>query len=356
MHFKDIEINNFRGFDHIKIEDFGQINLFVGKNNSGKTSVLESIFLLAGCNAILGFRINKFRDNQVEESTIEQTAKSIFYNLNENQLPEIKTKFNEKGKYNKHEVVERKLEIKPHYKTHFNTKELLSSNANNKIIDGLTFTGKLENGKTFENHFPSNSNGNQINNAIILPINFIHTRNSTELSSVDNGDLEELFKKRQEKKVVEFLNKIDDKIQGFQFIGNKLYFDLKDVEERVPISIVGDGVRKILTYLSSIFGGQRDKIILIDEIENGLHYTAHKTLWKGIIEACRFNNAQIFVTTHSLESLKYLNEVLQENGYIDFQEKVRCYDLVKTKLKGFQAYKYSYEGFSHALEMETEIR
>jgi hypothetical protein len=42
---KDIEISNFRCFEHTKIEGFERVNLIGGKNNSGKTALLEAIFL-----------------------------------------------------------------------------------------------------------------------------------------------------------------------------------------------------------------------------------------------------------------------------------------------------------------------
>lgn len=364
MQFKNIEINNFRGFDHLKIEDFGQINLFVGKNNAGKSSVLESIFLLAGCtNAELGYRINLFRDAIVIDNnhSPEQGFKAIFHNLDENQYVIIKTVITEKTNYNSkstgnlsRKVVERRLEIKPHYKTHFDNQELLTNNSGKRVVDGLIFSSKLDNGKNYESKFVVESNGGEIQaeSKYILPVHFNHSRSSENSSRLA---IEELFKKRKEQKVVEFLSKIDDRIRGFQFIGNKLYFDLEGIEERVPISVVGDGIRKTLTILSSIWGGEKDTIILIDEIETGLHYTAHKTLWKGIIEACRMSNAQIFATTHSAESIKYLAEILAEEGYQDFQEKVRCYRLSNSP-KGFRASKFTYETLQAIVEDEYEIR
>lgn len=46
--FKDITIKNFRGFDLLEINGFAKINLFVGANNVGKTSILEALFMLSG--------------------------------------------------------------------------------------------------------------------------------------------------------------------------------------------------------------------------------------------------------------------------------------------------------------------
>lgn len=50
--FKNIEIKNFRGIDHLAIDDFSRVNVFLGQNGSGKTSILEAILMLAGMYSI----------------------------------------------------------------------------------------------------------------------------------------------------------------------------------------------------------------------------------------------------------------------------------------------------------------
>ena len=63
MVFNEVEINNFRGIKHLVLSDLRQINLLVGKNNCGKSTVLDGIFLLSGfSNPLLNLRINQFRD------------------------------------------------------------------------------------------------------------------------------------------------------------------------------------------------------------------------------------------------------------------------------------------------------
>ena len=60
--FSSIKIENFRGIKKIKVEDLKQFNLFVGKNNCGKTTLLESIFYIIGpTNSLLPLNTNTFR-------------------------------------------------------------------------------------------------------------------------------------------------------------------------------------------------------------------------------------------------------------------------------------------------------
>jgi AAA15 family ATPase/GTPase len=343
MHFKDIEINNFRGFDYLKIEDFGQINLFVGKNNSGKTSVLEAFaFLSTPHNIQIASSINEWvRDFSVKKI-------SDYFNFFHNQSIENEPTINA-SLVNKTISQSRVLKL--------------------SISDILTFDlGGFPTNSTFSAKYKINKESFELktifeNGAIpkyesnLKKETIINTQIIAGKQPFQNlfffvGRLREIKNTSQ---LVTVLKKIEPRLLDIEVVDGKVLLNLDGIDKLLPINFNGDGIQKIATIIAAIFW-IKDGILFIDEIENGLHYTAHKTLWKGIIDACKVANVQIFATTHSLESLKYLNEVLQEKEYIDFQEKVRCYDLVKTKLKGFQAYKYNFEGFSHALEMETEIR
>ena len=67
-------------------------------------------------------------------------------------------------------------------------------------------------------------------------------------------------------------------------------------------------------------------------------------------------NVQLFITTHSMETLKCLNEILRKESNAKYCDWVNSYTIANTKLKGFQTYRYNYEGFTNAIEDEIEIR
>ncbi len=80
---KRLQIRNFRGFNALKIDQLSGINLIVGKNNSGKTSLLEAIFLLSGAgNAQMAINDNVIRGLESGVvSTSEPFWKQLFSNL-----------------------------------------------------------------------------------------------------------------------------------------------------------------------------------------------------------------------------------------------------------------------------------
>jgi AAA15 family ATPase/GTPase len=87
--FKNIEIKNFRGIDHLKIDDFSRVNVFLGQNGSGKSSVLEAILLLAGMsNPDLPLSLNKARTRIFRIAYLQETRYQ-FYNLDLNNTPEF---------------------------------------------------------------------------------------------------------------------------------------------------------------------------------------------------------------------------------------------------------------------------
>ena len=99
--FKKIEIRNFRAIRELDIEDLGRVNLFLGKNNCSKTSILESIFLLTGCtNPKLILDIHVFRDLSFGG---KHNPSFIFHNLDYDNTIAIKA-ITAEGEYHKVEI------------------------------------------------------------------------------------------------------------------------------------------------------------------------------------------------------------------------------------------------------------
>ena len=85
--FKNIEIKNFRGIDHLKIDDFSRVNVFLGQNSSGKSSVLECLFLMMGMsNPNLPQNINSFRSRNYSSFA---DLGYLFHNYDYKLKPEI---------------------------------------------------------------------------------------------------------------------------------------------------------------------------------------------------------------------------------------------------------------------------
>ncbi len=118
---------------------------------------------------------------------------------------------------------------------------------------------------------------------------------------------------------------------------------------------MGDGIRILLAYISSIIAYEKG-IVFIDEIENGLHYSTHKILWKAIIKAAQENDVQIFASTHNSETLKYLLAVADEKHADKDRDEIKLFRIRNLSNGIFKSYRYDFPEFKHAIEQENEIR
>ena len=167
------------------------------------------------------------------------------------------------------------------------------------------------------------------------------------------GDLGEIIKLQRKPSVIALLQKFDSRINALEVINGNVFLGMDGMAELIPIAMAGDGMKRYLNIIAAA-ANPRTNIILVDEIDNGLHYSAYKKLWEALFALAVETNKQIFVTTHSKEALQRLNQTLE--GPPDYQNEMRLYTIENTLKKGFLAYKYTYEGLSGACENDIELR
>ena len=116
--------------------------------------------------------------------------------------------------------------------------------------------------------------------------------------------LSELIKNKQTKDIIEGLKILSDDVKDITILNNEVYIDI-GLPQLVPLKLMGDGMRKILSILVSLYTC-KNGAVLIDEIDNGLHYSAISPLIKLLSEVCKIYNVQLFASTHSKEILEQI--------------------------------------------------
>jgi hypothetical protein len=105
--------------------------------------------------------------------------------------------------------------------------------------------------------------------------------------------------------VIKFLRIIEPDLKALSSVtlGNisMIHGDI-GLKRKIPVSYMGEGVSKLLSIILAI-ANSKDGIVLIDEFENGLHYSVMQKIWEGIGRAAREFNCQVIATTHSYECL-----------------------------------------------------
>ena len=125
---------------------------------------------------------------------------------------------------------------------------------------------------------------------------------------------------RKKKLVIDLLQRIDPRLIGIDAVApdgeHRVYVELNDGHV-LPLSQLGHGFAKLFELYAGLVVSD-SKLALIDEIENGIHYSALPTVFQGIRALAESNGVQSIITTHSLEAIKAACEVFKDKPE-DFQ-------------------------------------
>jgi len=342
--FKKIEIKRFRGIKDAVIGDFKRVNLFFGRNNCGKSSLLDALFLATGLsNPLLPINVNVMRGyNKTRLKDLELN----FYNLDSAQPIHICVENKEK----------RNIEIS----LFENNKRDVSFDTNtidihSNVIEGeygLKFNFEI-NDESFESELRFDLS--TTTNTIDFPKKYVESLRCIYLTPKYDFDtsiqgLENILKNKDEDFIIEGLRFIEPRVKDFIFTEDGIFVDI-GLEKRIPINMMGDGVRKIVSLLTVIYDC-KDGIVLIDEISNGFHYSVMSNLWNVIIKAAIKNNTQLFITTHDYDSIKGL----RDTALNIYDENVATFKLLRTSDDELKALHYSLESVDYSINQEIEIR
>ena len=318
-------VYNFRIFDKLTIKRLGKVNLIVGKNNSGKSCLLEALRVYArNASPALLYDLVKQRgeDWEVETSEddllvreIENPIRYLFHGYHfpgfGGTLLEIGPLDNERDRI--------KLYIRPYQ--YIETEE---GHRKRVLVDQQDLTDDLEG---IERVITLEQNGGS-RRLILLDRDFIRRNTATSrfrplqstsdtrakldvqfvptkhMSSKHVGVLWDEINTRPtlRKKVFRALQLIDSDIREVVLIGQGRNRNspilLYENGNRLPIGSLGDGTIHLFHIILALVNA-RDGLLLIDEFENGLHYLVQPKVWGLIFELAETLNVQVFATTHS---------------------------------------------------------
>ncbi|WQV07512.1 ATP/GTP-binding protein [Helicobacter pylori] len=331
---QSIHIKNFKNFKDTKIDGFTKLNIITGQNNAGKSNLLEALYCLVGKSMHPCANILEIYDNIRKEPLTSESKSLMFYGLDtekkiqittaldNNQTLDLQIKFiaSENQKVIESQTIPTIEHAKEFSRLNFtlkkNNKEIYNDHLNiAKISNFPPIPSQPSYNRQFKNFDP-----NQLQQlppfesaAIITPRDVVCGRDSIiqAVSKIcSNNQLEEELNKN--------LNQFDNNIQAVSFsANNQLKLKVKNMKEKIPLSVFGDGLIKYL-YIVSAFMADNAKTIYIDEVENGLHFSRMKLLLKNIIDFINNNkdgNLQVFMTTHSQEFIEILDQVIREKDF-----------------------------------------
>ncbi len=319
--FDNLEIRRFRTFNYIKVEQLGHVNLFLGKNNVGKSTLLEALWLHArmGSPEVIQTILEERDEPRVlrhgRES--EPTPWSLFHGH-----PPL-------------ERISSSIQIgrigAPDSALVLSIVWLSESMGEGLGLEKNEFTGA---------EFPDHQEGKTLTPALEVKYGSmrrllrldktlsglrrwwsLQDRSNQDFSTpcifigphgLDHVILQSLWEKvalsDAKNDVIEAMRIIAPEIDDFALLpsdsgASSIRVRVRNEEAPIPLKTMGDGMNRLFR-LGIALAGARDGILLVDEIENGIHWTALPDLWKFILKVARRLHVQVFATTHANDCLK----------------------------------------------------
>jgi len=270
-----VHFSNYRNFTDFKLQDLKRVNLIVGDSNVGKTGLLEGLVTLWGSVQQFKALPNTFRMSFVQGQDATTTRENYwnwFY-------PQRNTSMS----------------------------MVFESEESGKIKHQVSLNSAFQRAYAKGNPNPLALSPYEIN---IMPVGIGDYQLQTDLFN------KLAHKRNGEEQLISSLKVIEPRLKSLKYLKvppstiAMLYADI-DLEYKIPTTQFGHGFTRSMEMLSNLILSGSD-IMIADEIENGIHYSALGSVWKAVIDYAAKNDVQIFATTHSRECIAAAHEAMQE--------------------------------------------
>ncbi len=317
------EIHGFRAFEHLKLEKLGRVNLFTGKNNVGKTSLLEALWVYAnqGAPAILwsilesrneGSPLPEFQFSEEDLSAQIEAVLSLFSGrktANENIQPIEIGPTSDPDKL---------VSIKFTWSKNLRMEKTDDNSTSQEILPALN----IQVGKIGSPYRLDRSLRNRMaHDKMLVKKPFLNI--FIPASGIPGETLEKYWDaitlSPLENDVINTLKILEPGLERISMVAaSKTSHRRTSIvktsrhERPVPMRSLGEGMNRIFGLALAMVNA-KDGMLLIDEIESGLHYSILPEMWRFIFQAAQRLNVQVFATTHSWDCITGFQQAAQES-------------------------------------------
>lgn len=326
----EVQIKGFRGLKDFSMKDLGRINLLVGTNNSGKSSILEALELMSSRGSLRSIWTATARRGErlwFDDDTrrySEGDVSHLFYghSFQAGSQIVIASRSDFAQEQVRIEVVQLPEE----------KRDLFPEQSPTPVSEPLALRVEWRNGKPESRiEVPLSPRGGLSSRNITrssaerldsTSVQFISTAalSADEVLSL----FDEIVLTPEEELLVEALRTIEPNIDRIASIGSErsrlvsgtrqgnIVVKLSNHKDRIPIGSMGDGIWRMLGIALSLVNAENG-ILLIDEIDTGLHYSVLSNMWKLVKTTAERLNIQVFATTHSRDCYESLASISREH-------------------------------------------
>jgi ABC-type transport system involved in cytochrome c biogenesis ATPase subunit len=299
---QNLTITGFRGFREIGVSPLKRVNLFVGQNNAGKTSLLEAVELVAvgGVEGLVRSAIRREEKtlaraeagDKFREHVIDPAHLFLGHDLG------LGKKFRIAAEGDLNPWVECTVE---------------HASDQDTLILTLAFDSHLTTTRRKGERLTLSPAGGVLAPPRwmkpSLPVNFL----AAESMDVERlGELwDALVLTPEEEEAIKALRIIEPDLERLAFLTEGrdasayILLKLKGIDKRIPLGSLGGGLRHLLGLVLNLLSA-REGFLLVDEIDTGLHYSVMVDMWRLMVESAKRLDVQVFATTHSLDCVRAL--------------------------------------------------
>ena len=334
-HFiKYINIERYKCFNDFSSEGLKRVNLISGKNNVGKTALLEAFRLNASAKSapklLKMLASNAFRRYQLEHIEDSTSEEALHETIKENVMSHagslaVKSNLNTVSFQYVDSAINRTYQVE-------NNDQALTEFSISEVDLAQLLKHDLQNDKA----------------SVYIPSPGLST-------SMLIRCFASVQRKGREQDIYQYLKNLDSAIENVKvFGGGSIQCKVNEGENAGVYRNLyefGDGLSQYLTIILAIFYAEGRRLY-IDDVGADIHYSSLDQLWEVILTLSKELNVQVFATTHSKECIESYSRVAQKLQ----DEDISFITLIKNKEKATKAIVRDYEMFTSSIHDEHEVR
>ena len=350
--YTSLWIRGFKCFDELTLGNLSRVNLFAGVNNSGKTALLEAIFLHCGAySPEITFKLNAFRGIEKVNTELTPWAETpwdwFFANMDTAREIELSGQVRNRPRRSLWLRVLRNPEDLARVPSVTGQRQVnddlsIPATAAAQVLE-LCYREDEREGCYYLIIDQNGARTEPLPPAPPFPAIFLPARGRFS-PAVDAQRFGTLRTENKHDVILDALRVIEPRLRDLTVVAGRLgpliYGDI-GLPRLIPLPFLGEGMGRLASLLLAV-GNAPGGVVLVDEIENGLHHSILQRVWEVLGNVAARFDTQIFATTHSFECIEAAHRAFARTDSYEFRlhrleqvdSRVRCVTYDRETLEG----------------------